>query len=199
MANLDNEYIYSMLQSSLLNARIEEEQETQLNTQLYRQIETMNQKIVESKKRLLSIELQNNNQCLKQSIQSSSSGKIHQMNKTSSSSMKMHQSNESTLSSTKQYLTNTTRSHPNHHQQQQQHQQSSLANLSHQSSKIFPSIGQFNVDHLQQQHHQQHGHHQQQQHQHQIHNISQHQQQSTKSPNDLKRKLFRSSVIFFFF
>lgn len=59
MANLDSEYIYSMLQSSLLSARIEEEQEAQINFNLHRQIDMLNNKIIDSKKRMLGFDVCN--------------------------------------------------------------------------------------------------------------------------------------------
>ncbi|UXI22680.1 serine palmitoyltransferase 2-like [Sarcoptes scabiei] len=57
-ASLDNEYIYRMLQESLLSAKLVEEKEAQINKDLYQKIEMLNKKILDTQKRILNLENQ---------------------------------------------------------------------------------------------------------------------------------------------
>lgn len=52
MVKLDFDYVGSLLQTSLLYSRMEDEQERVINTDLYKQIDTLRSKIVETKKRI---------------------------------------------------------------------------------------------------------------------------------------------------
>lgn len=55
VANLDNEHISNLLQTSLLSARVEDECDPQINGNLYKQIEELRNKMFDSKKRIQSL------------------------------------------------------------------------------------------------------------------------------------------------
>lgn len=52
LANLDNDHIFNLLQTCLLSARIEDECDSQINANWYKQIEELRNKIFDSKKRI---------------------------------------------------------------------------------------------------------------------------------------------------
>lgn len=58
---LNKDYIYSLLQNSLLCVRVDDEKEKQINSELYKQIETLRNKIVDTKKRIQTLTMSKSN------------------------------------------------------------------------------------------------------------------------------------------